>query len=624
MRFALLLTMITGLALLPGPGSLADEALPAGSACSAEPTPAQNPGDVDLPAPFQAAGQARRAAETGQGEQARAELVPLGLEAADLAPGPRARLLIHLGRTHLILAADDPVQRNAQTLLAVESFTRAAEAANEAGDPRLFSYAQGYLGEIYERDGKLDGAAELTRRALFAAQQANALDALYRWRWQLGRIHRAEGEVSRALGDYRQAVAVLGEIRIQLAVSGGSGEAAFRREVEPVYVELVDLLLLRAAEAQGAAHQALLSEARDTVEDWRAAELRDYFRDPCLDAQRKARPDEIPGTLVIYPIVLPDRVELVVSRDGRLESHVSNVDRDTLIGEVRDFRHKLEKRTTRQYLRPARNLYDWLVRPVESALTDGSVEALVFVPGGSLRTIPFAALYDRKSRKFLVEKVPVAITPGLTITDPKPIDREHVELLAAGITEAVQGYPALDNVAREIRDVTARFPGETLLNGDFQRARFDAAVSEQPFGIVHIASHGEFSGDPSQSFLLAYDSKISMNELAAVIGATRFREERPLELLTLSACRTAAGDDRAALGLAGVALRSGARSALATLWSVNDQASTDLVTEFYAQLAKPAVSRAEALRRAQLKLLGVHHYRHPSYWSPFVLISSWL
>ncbi len=624
MRFALLLTMITGLALLPGPGSLADEATPAGAACSPVPAPVRDPEDVDLPAPFDAAHEARRAAESGQGERARAELIPLGLEAADLAPGPRARFLTHLGRTHLILAAADPVQRNAQTLLAVESFTRAAEAAHEAGDPRLLSYAQGYLGEIYERDGRLDDAAELTRRALFAAQQASALDALYRWRWQLGRIHRAGGEVDLALEDYRQAVAVLGEIRTQLAVSGGSGEAAFRREVEPVYLELVDLLLLRAADPEGGARQALLSEARDTVEDWRAAELRDYFRDPCLDAQRKARPDEIPRTLVIYPIVLPDRLELVVSRGGHLESHVSNVDRETLIAEVRDFRHKVEKRTTRQYLRPARNLYDWLVRPVESALTDGSVDTLVFVPGGSLRTIPFAALNDRKSQEFLVEKVSVAITPGLTITDPKPIDREHVQLLAAGITDAVQGYPPLDNVAREIQDVTSRFPGETLMNGDFQRKRFDEAVSERAFGIVHIASHGEFSGDPSQSFLVAYDSKISMNELAAVIGTTRFREERPLELLVLSACRTAAGDDRAALGLAGVALRSGARSALATLWSVNDQASTDLVTEFYTQLANPAVSRAGALRRAQMKLLGVHHYAHPSYWSPFVLISSWL
>jgi len=115
-----------------------------------------------------------------------------------------------------------------------------------------------------------------------------------------------------------------------------------------------------------------------------------------------------------------------------------------------------------------------------------------------------------------------------------------------------------------------------------------------------------------------------MDRLADLVATTRFRDEEPLELLTLSACRTAAGDDRAALGLAGVALRAGARSALATLWSVNDQASADLVSEFYAQLADPAVSRAQALQRAQVEMLHMHHYRHPSYWSAFVLISSWL
>ena len=97
-----------------------------------------------------------------------------------------------------------------------------------------------------------------------------------------------------------------------------------------------------------------------------------------------------------------------------------------------------------------------------------------------------------------------------------------------------------------------------------------------------------------------------------------------LELLALSACRTAAGDDRSALGLAGVAVRAGARSALATLWSVNDQASTELMTEFYTQLENPALSRAQALQRAQIKLLRTRHYRHPSYWSAFLLISSWL
>jgi CHAT domain-containing protein len=103
----------------------------------------------------------------------------------------------------------------------------------------------------------------------------------------------------------------------------------------------------------------------------------------------------------------------------------------------------------------------------------------------------------------------------------------------------------------------------------------------------------------------------------------RFRE-RGLELLALSACNTAAGDDRAALGLAGVALRAGARSALATLWPVNDEASAMLVSEFYTQIRDPTVSRAVALQRAQVKVLRTRGYEHPVYWAPYVLVGSWL
>jgi CHAT domain-containing protein len=129
--------------------------------------------------------------------------------------------------------------------------------------------------------------------------------------------------------------------------------------------------------------------------------------------------------------------------------------------------------------------------------------------------------------------------------------------------------------------------------------------------------------DVSESYLITYDGKLSMGELGDLVGRTRFREGG-IELLTLSACQTAAGDDRAALGLAGVALRAGARSALATLWSVNDRAAAALVTEFYTQLGDPNVSRAEALQRAQLKTLRNHAFRHPNYWSPYLLISNWL
>ena len=160
----------------------------------------------------------------------------------------------------------------------------------------------------------------------------------------------------------------------------------------------------------------------------------------------------------------------------------------------------------------------------------------------------------------------------------------------------MQGYPALEAVAQEIAVVGEAFPGQQLLNDSFRAARFESEVAEQPFGIIHIASHGEFSANSAESFVLTFDGKMSMDQLADWVATTRFRTNQPLELLTLSACETASGDERAALGLAGVAIRAGARSALATLWSVQDQASADLISEFYTQLRDPTRSRADALR----------------------------
>jgi CHAT domain-containing protein len=146
---------------------------------------------------------------------------------------------------------------------------------------------------------------------------------------------------------------------------------------------------------------------------------------------------------------------------------------------------------------------------------------------------------------------------------------------------------------------------------------------KKPFSIVHIASHAQFRGNIEETFLLTFDDKLTLDRLEEMIGLFRFREE-PLELLTLSACQTAAGDDRAALGLAGIAIKAGARSALATLWYINDQSSSDLVSEFYRQLQDPSISRAAALQRAQLQLLNVPGYEHPGYWAPFLLINNWL
>jgi CHAT domain-containing protein/tetratricopeptide (TPR) repeat protein len=548
------------------------------------------------------------------------------LEEADALPDgqSKARVLIHLGRTLQELAEREREGRRSRRRRAAEAFGTAAQSAAQAGAERSRSFALGYQAQIYAAAGRGPEALELTRRAIYAAEIADAPDALYRWQAQAGRLARAAGQTGAALASYRQAVRTLGRLRSENAFGYGGTRPSFLESARPVYDELVDLLLLRAAFAEDReARQALLVETRDTLEALKAAELRDYFRDECADAQTEASLESIPGTVVVYPIALPDRLELIVGDASGLRRFASAVDRERLEAEVHALRHLLEKRTTNEYRRPARQLYTWLIGPIEPVLEAASVDALVFVPGDALRTIPMSALIDPETGQFLIEQYPVALTPGLTLTEPRRIEREGVELLAAGLSVSRHGFPALEYTQQEIEASHRVFEGQALVDEQFVVSSLRRELEQRQFGIVHIASHGEFASDSADSFLLTYDDRMSMEHLADMVDMTRFRGQ-PIELLTLSACETAAGDDRAALGLAGVALRAGARSALATLWSVNDEVTAELVSSFYARLGDPERSRAQALQSAQLEVLRRERYAHPGYWSPFMLISSWL
>jgi CHAT domain-containing protein len=198
-----------------------------------------------------------------------------------------------------------------------------------------------------------------------------------------------------------------------------------------------------------------------------------------------------------------------------------------------------------------------------------------------------------------------------------------VKVLAVGVTEAVQGFPPLPNVSAELEALREIYKSTTLVDREFVVSRFEETLRQEQFSILHIASHGEFSSEPGKTFLLAVDGKVTMDRLDQYIGLFKFRDD-PLELLTLSACDTAEGDDRAALGLAGVAIKAGARSAVATLWEINDVAAAGLIADFYRGLQDPSISRATALQRAQVKMLGDPRYEHPGFWAPFLLINNWL
>jgi CHAT domain-containing protein len=482
----------------------------------------------------------------------------------------------------------------------------------------------GRTAALYRGEARFEEALWLARRAARLARVADDPGARFRWAAEEGRTLWAQGRTRASLAARRRAVAILDGAR-RAEAARRDADREFDRAMAPVYLELVDALLKASGRTESAStRRALWSEARQVVERFKAAELRDYFQDECIAdlAARRTDLDRVSETAaIVYPIAFADRLELLVTLPSGLARYAVDVDRESLERQARLLRVSLQRVTSQRYRAPAEKLYDWLVRPYADELESAGVDTLVFVPDGALRTIPMAALHD--GERFLIESVAVAVTPGLSLTDPQPLDTGSLRLLAAGLAEPVAGYPALPKVAKELATLQALVGGEVLQDARFERERLRREVEVDRPTVVHLATHAEFEGEAAESFLLAHDGPLRLDDLAEVIGS-RALGGRPLELLVLSACQTAKGDDRAALGLAGVAVRAGARSAAGSLWSIADEATYELVTGFYRQLVEGAPSRAQALRRAQLELLEGERFSHPFFWSPFLLISNWL
>lgn len=549
-------------------------------------------------------------------------------EEGDLAR--RARFRTHVAASAIRALEGGAADRAALLTEAHEDLRSALALADRVADPvvsaRIRAEALGRMGGLYVFEQRLDEALALTRRALLQAARSEAEASLFPWHLQAARLFARQDRRGEAIDAYAAALDVLeahrGAIERRQRLAPATAGAS---ETARLYREYVDLLLRRArAATDEAARRADLETAQAVLERLKSDELRDYFEDDCVVRYREKLAkvtDAAVGAVVIYPVLLEDRLELLVSAGPDLHQIAVPVRRDRLRAEVLRFRRLLEKRTTREYLRPARRLESWLIDPVEPILERVDPSTLVFIPDGILRTVPMAALHD--GERFLVERYALGLTPGLELTDPRPFSERERRAVVAGISEAVQGFSALPHVEAEVASIQSLTGATGLLNEAFSGERLTRRIRSEDFGLIHIASHAEFDEEASGGFMLTHDGRIGFDEFAEAVASSQFRDE-PLDLVVLSACETAEGDERAALGLSGIAIKSGARSALGTLWSVSDSATTVFMTRFYAALAEPEASRATAVREAQLRLLRDRAYRHPFYWSPFLLINSWL
>jgi CHAT domain-containing protein len=495
------------------------------------------------------------------------------------------------------------------------------QQAQNLGDLRAESYALGLQGQIDEQLENWERGRSRTQQASNIAQNLNSAEINYLWQWQLARIARSQNQYSQAIAHYSQAIELLKSLSQDLVASDPELQYSFSESVEPVYRGAIDLLL--TAKPGETISQANLEGGRNIIESLQLAELHNFFREACLDAQ----PVEIDGldsqAAVIYPIILGDRLEVILSLPQQpLQHYSTTIARDELEKTIEQLRQSLVIRSRRQFYAPSRKLYDWLIRPALKDLIEHDIKTLVFVPDGVLRNIPFGALYD--GRHYSIEQYGIALTPGLQLLTPRPLKQIQLKTIAAGLSKQRQGFSALNYVDLELQGIQEQLDSVVLLNENFTSEAFQKEIKFSDYPIVHIATHGQFSSSIEDTFLLAWDSRININKLNNILQTRTPNQTGAIELLVLSACQTATGDKWAALGLAGMAVRAGARSTLATLWSVNDRATAKFMSQFYQELAQKPIAKAEAVRQAQLALLHSRWYKHPFYWAPYVLLGNWL
>ena len=505
---------------------------------------------------------------------------------------------------------DSLVQEIAQLLGIV------VQQARQIKDPRAEAYSLNQLGKLYQQQSQHSEAQKLTEQALQIAQAINADDIIAQAATQLGSIYQQQDDIKNAIAAYDVAFTKLQSLRSDLVTINSDVQFTFKETIEPTYRDYVSVLLKNDS-------QENLQKARQVMEALQVAELDNFFRDACLDSYPVVIDEIDVQAAVIYPIILRDRLEVILALPQQPLRHYSSpVTSEQVEAKLKQFYSSLSPGYSRDLgLDIAEEVYRWLIEPAEADLQKNQSQTLVFVPDGFFRNLPMSTLYD--GEKYLIEKYSVAISPGLQLF-PEGLEGKKLSLLAMGLTEARQDFTPLPGVAIEMEQIIAEVESQVLLDQEFDKDSFSVALNRQSYPIVHLATHGQFSSNPEETFLLTWSDRISIQDFDLLFQKRKLGILEPIELLVMSACQTASGDSRATLGLAGFALRSGARSTVASLWSVHDESTADLMREFYAQLSNGKITKAEALRQAQLKVLSNPQHKHPYFWSSFILVGNWL
>ncbi|NEO72163.1 CHAT domain-containing protein [Moorena sp. SIO3H5] len=363
----------------------------------------------------------------------------------------------------------------------------------------------------------------------------------------------------------------------------------------------------------------------EEVTDARPALIYVFFRNsgnlPGRDVVLKTEFLNINPNVIVEPKPnAPLELVLVTSQGKMIYKRIANTSREQVLALAEAFRDSVESPRAGvfrpQDLAKSQQLYQLLIKPLQKTLDQQNINNLVFVMDKSLQSLPLAALHDGES--FIVEKYSVGLVPSLSLTDTNYTDVRNAPVLAMG-TEKFDQHRDLPYVPKLIDHLVNTWSAKALENENFTLANLQDEINHKSFNILHLGTHGKFRSNANDSYIQFGQKRLGLGKFE-----TLGLEQPPVNLLVLSACDTALGNEQYELGFAGFAYQAKVQSVLASLLAVPQNGTFKLMKSFYDHL-KLVPRKAEALRLAQVEMLKDNSNKklsHPYYWAWFTIVGN--
>ncbi|HEY9799144.1 MAG TPA: CHAT domain-containing protein [Leptolyngbyaceae cyanobacterium] len=486
---------------------------------------------------------------------------------------------------------------------------------------RAISSTLGILGNVYKTINQLTQAQKHYEQAVASAQSIQAWDIAYEWQWRLGQLYQQLGRLDKSKKAYAAAISSLDQARRSILGYNPDFQFAFQEKIEPIYHEYTDILL--------SLQQPDLEKVIRNQEKLKLVELENFLQCgqlPLVSLLDSKIPNLPP---VIYLIKTKNHLAIIVrDSQGNLHEHrVPFTLIDSSITNLINYSQKTQfvKTQNPDFLSYCQTLYQLMFVPIKTYLPDSGT--LIFILDRYLQNLPLNMLHDGQNYIIASYSISTDLSSYFSLTKPLPF--QESKILVAGIYEespslndpnVPKNFKPLPEIKAEIEKIKLTANSATeLLNDKFTMSTFQNKFTNNSLEIIHLSTHAQFSSDPNQNFILAWDRPLNINDIESILK----KRYSGIDLLVLSACQTAKGDKRSALGIAGIATQAGARSTVASLWLVDAESTSILMGAFYEGL-KNGLTKAEALRSAQLTLMSTKKYAHPFFWAAFVLIGNWI